>query len=555
MKNALDTLPATRRHQSEDASFLSSIKGNGRKPIREILNAIPPRFLSASIEEVQFPKRFETKAAESGAKTLADLLSIQFEQGKNLGARTLEVASETLAEYIQRKIRQVEAVTLRDQMTAFVGELMAREARIFEMRFGMMGVRHTLEAVGQKFGLTRERVRQIEVATFSLFSKRYSAVPTIVSHAKDGMLLSQLVTAAAPVVETSDPLILSAVLECLEPKLYLVQSEGIDFLISATPQTGFEDGFRKTLNLIEEIFRTSQVALTEKEIDFELRKRHVDDKSRGLAITKLKNDGIWVEQFLLSPDKDKTNVAIGRLQVSDKPLHLETLADEIGTLTNEDVSPENLRSSLELVPLVRSFSYGMVGFTRHVFIPNALADSVIEFCERIVVRGQEGHQWHVRDLHNKVKEKFPQAELSHQELNVILSEAGKLTYLGRMTWVEKGEGESRKLYRDLFVNILKKHGKPMAEEMLVERVRKVRGFHPNVHLRNETEVLEVKPGVWGLTRRDHPFRSAEIEQLAKAFDKTFGTDEWTNDFLDKKGLPTHGLKASEILKVIEAKSE
>ena len=40
---------------------------------------------------------------------------------------------------------------------------MPREQKILEMRFGLNdGVTHTLEEVGQEFGVTRERIRQIE---------------------------------------------------------------------------------------------------------------------------------------------------------------------------------------------------------------------------------------------------------------------------------------------------------------------------------------------------------------------------------------------------------
>ena len=40
---------------------------------------------------------------------------------------------------------------------------MTREARILRLRFGLENGRaYTLEEVGQKFGLTRERIRQIE---------------------------------------------------------------------------------------------------------------------------------------------------------------------------------------------------------------------------------------------------------------------------------------------------------------------------------------------------------------------------------------------------------
>lgn len=52
---------------------------------------------------------------------------------------------------------------LRERVEEVLGTLTAREARILRLRFGLQNGRsYTLEEVGQKFGLTRERIRQIE---------------------------------------------------------------------------------------------------------------------------------------------------------------------------------------------------------------------------------------------------------------------------------------------------------------------------------------------------------------------------------------------------------
>jgi len=52
---------------------------------------------------------------------------------------------------------------LRERMDEVLGTLTPREARILRLRFGLGQDRpYTLEEVGQKFGLTRERIRQIE---------------------------------------------------------------------------------------------------------------------------------------------------------------------------------------------------------------------------------------------------------------------------------------------------------------------------------------------------------------------------------------------------------
>ena len=44
-----------------------------------------------------------------------------------------------------------------------IDDLSPREQKILQMRFGLEdGATHTLEEVGKEFGVTRERIRQIE---------------------------------------------------------------------------------------------------------------------------------------------------------------------------------------------------------------------------------------------------------------------------------------------------------------------------------------------------------------------------------------------------------
>jgi len=58
---------------------------------------------------------------------------------------------------------QAARVLLRQRLKEILVDLTPREQRILSMRFGLNdGIRHTLEEVGQEFGVTRERIRQIE---------------------------------------------------------------------------------------------------------------------------------------------------------------------------------------------------------------------------------------------------------------------------------------------------------------------------------------------------------------------------------------------------------
>ena len=52
---------------------------------------------------------------------------------------------------------------LKTYINEIIFDLTSREQKILDMRFGLTdGVTHTLEEVGQEFGVTRERIRQIE---------------------------------------------------------------------------------------------------------------------------------------------------------------------------------------------------------------------------------------------------------------------------------------------------------------------------------------------------------------------------------------------------------
>jgi RNA polymerase primary sigma factor len=64
---------------------------------------------------------------------------------------------------IPSSIQESSERILAEQVRAILASLSPKERKILEMRHGLMdGVYHTLEEVGREFGVTRERIRQIE---------------------------------------------------------------------------------------------------------------------------------------------------------------------------------------------------------------------------------------------------------------------------------------------------------------------------------------------------------------------------------------------------------
>jgi len=64
---------------------------------------------------------------------------------------------------VESPASQAGRTLLREHLDEIFKDLAEREQKILSMRFGLEdGVTHTLEEVGQEFGVTRERIRQIE---------------------------------------------------------------------------------------------------------------------------------------------------------------------------------------------------------------------------------------------------------------------------------------------------------------------------------------------------------------------------------------------------------
>ena len=65
---------------------------------------------------------------------------------------------------------------LQAEVVAGLDSLNEREAKVLKLRFGLIdGRTHTLQQIGEEFGVTRERIRQIEGRAKKKFKKHYSA--------------------------------------------------------------------------------------------------------------------------------------------------------------------------------------------------------------------------------------------------------------------------------------------------------------------------------------------------------------------------------------------
>lgn len=63
---------------------------------------------------------------------------------------------------------------IKETIESFLKDLSSRQREVIESRFGLKGKEQTLAAIGDKYGLTRERVRQIESASLNVIRGKFN---------------------------------------------------------------------------------------------------------------------------------------------------------------------------------------------------------------------------------------------------------------------------------------------------------------------------------------------------------------------------------------------
>jgi RNA polymerase primary sigma factor len=139
----------------------------------ELLNKLirVQRQLLQDVGHEPSPQEIATEMGVTPQK-VRELLKIS-QQPASLHAPVGDDGDSLLADFIEDKeavspVEEVDEIVQREELTRVLYLLTSRERKIIALRFGI-GADHarTLEEVGLEFGVTRERIRQIEAKTLS----------------------------------------------------------------------------------------------------------------------------------------------------------------------------------------------------------------------------------------------------------------------------------------------------------------------------------------------------------------------------------------------------
>ncbi|GIV19279.1 MAG: RNA polymerase sigma factor SigA [Armatimonadota bacterium] len=112
-------------------------------------------------EEVAIALRMSPRRVEEVMRVALEPVSLETPVGEKDNST---IGDFVEAENTPRPTDVTDAMIRREQIEAILSKLTEREAEVVRMRYGLIdGYARTLEEVGQELGVTRERVRQIEL--------------------------------------------------------------------------------------------------------------------------------------------------------------------------------------------------------------------------------------------------------------------------------------------------------------------------------------------------------------------------------------------------------
>lgn len=390
----------------------------------------------------------------------------------------------------------------------------------------------TLEEIGGRMGLTRERVRQLEAKGMLLIGR--DSIWKDVLEIKLANLLD----------ERDDPLPFSG-LAILDPwfqgverirhpfgyllehknivdqRFSLLQANG-QWFVSRLSQREWDLVVKQAMHLLEG-------GVTHGWHQTEAR-QHVEDLLSGGG-NELRPE-LWatVKRFAhfssSSPDSEPMLVSYGRnvealieavLSTSAYPLHYSEIAHRIAEGYGKSFEVRRVHNAATTAAFL--YGRGIFGLLKHCPLSTDELQLVREETQEIITQGSKSRQWTCAELVDVLSEQGLDFDgrLNRFILNIALRDSPELAYLGRFVWAQSTEaplGTAHRInMRQAVTSLLMQAGRPMTIPEIKEALQRDRGLSNFFQLHPSGSLIRVSPSHWGLIERDFPLDSYEQAQL------------------------------------------
>jgi hypothetical protein len=573
-------LPGALRHQIGLYRF-EKLVGSRRADPCEFARAAPPWLAERALDTVDLSVRVAHVFASMGVATVGDLAGLSIGDlldQRNFGRRSVE----DLVGSLEGALREgpphgpdevgPDRLTLLDMVRHTLSEVDGRVREVLHRRIGLNRPEETLAEIGDDYGVTPERIRQIEAAAL-----------TRVRHEQDwtGLLTAKLTpllrdrSFPLPLLglEGADPWftgigqapgVLAYILDNFcERSARIVTIDQIEYLGLLT-----QDDWEATLQKARRLLAGGAG------------KGWFENHCRSLVEGLLPNnapdfkDVLWEHASALchfTPDAEGVLVlaSYGRgvehyvhavLSESDCTLHFSEIAALASARSGREIDVRRAHGAAASVGLL--LGRGSYGLDRHLPLDPPALQELAEAAEEVVLEGSPGRQWHASEILAALIECGNLSALSADKyvIEIALRRSGTLEGLGRMVWTrgpnEAEESAARIDVRQAIIAILQQAGRPLRAHEIRHRLIALRGVNETFQISAGDPLIRVGPALWGLNDRDLPVKRAEqpwlMDQLVDELRRS-GTGIHVSELDRRLDLPT-GLSPTMVATLCAADS-
>lgn len=539
--------PLTRLGDSDDQNeILRLLEIIGTTDPFLIAKHLPEWALDIPLENLPLTVRCGNVLKNQGLVSFRDLGRYSKDEAsswKNFGRQSIADLAEAITTYLDMVARAGSLSTQNDSgrlppllecVRGSIVSMSKRDREIWKGRLGLDGPRKTLEELAQLFGLTRERIRQVEVGILKNYARSNEWVLSI-SPRVELLLRGRKEPLYVDLIEVEDPwfkgidsqsALLAGLLTYFSPgHLQVCEIQG-RAIVSTLDGKAWLTRKRDAISLLkgrlgQEITREDAEAIVRASISSTA--PELGDLLVNEVTPYLHFRGDVDSERLVSVGLGLTATIRAILEDSTVPLHYCEVAASAQSFLEKSLSIAHVNSTLDRIGALY-YGRGRYGLLKHFPLSQSRRDEVLLFAELVAEDGLGKRQWHIDELLEKMKNIDPQmgSSLDKYSLNIILASSRRFVALGRMVWVSRDFlnelPKERIEIKDSCMRMLREMGHPMSNEELKESLSASRGMSAYFMLSPDSELARVSRGTWGLVSRD--FYSTP-EQRAEILDKLY----------------------------------
>ncbi|MFE0754298.1 sigma factor-like helix-turn-helix DNA-binding protein [Inquilinus sp. NPDC058860] len=539
--------------------------GSGRADPCEFARAAPPWLADRPFESLELTVRISnvfsglkiTRIRDLETFTLKQLLDVP-----NFGRRSVsdlvESLEHALAEgpfSIDDRVSDASESSLLVSVRQSLTKYEEREREVLRRRMGLDTPAQTLQQIGEVYGVTRERVRQIESKILkrllreefwddllskklmSLLQNREVPLPLLGVEAADAWF-----TGISQFPETFRYILSNICKGSAE----IVAVDGVEYLAFLS-QARWEGSIGEASRLLQSGVGESWSqphcrALVDALLPRGARefKDLLWEKSSRYCHFVVDERG---DLILRSYGRGAEHVVEAVLQAANHPLHFTEIAELASARAGRDIDVRRAHNAAAAVGFL--LGRGTYGVDRHLRLGNGDVERLGDEAEDVVAGGSPGRQWHASEILNALIERSSGLALRTDKyvIDVALQRSGGLRRLGRMVWAQPNPDDgavARANLRQAIIAVVQQSGRPLRTSEIKQRLVALRGVNEIFQVVAADPLLRIGPGLWGLNDRDIAVKRDDQPHLLNHL----------SEILSMRGVAFH---VSEILDALEGR--